>query len=113
MEGKDFLTGLGIFFGIVAVILLVIFFFWYIVIGLAVLVCILFIGIIIVLVIVALILLFAIPYFAITKKPEVQEHASYSLNEVSGRHEEKGDNTEPDYRRKTKRPSTRKYRRRY
>ncbi len=113
MEGKDLLIGLGIFFGIFAAVLLVILFFWYIVIGLAILVCILLIGIIIVLVIVALILLFAIPYFAVTKKPEVQEHVSYSLDEVKGRHEEEGKSKEPDYRRKTKQRSTRKYRKRY
>lgn len=108
MEGKDLLKGLGMFIGIIAIVFLVIFFFWLIILGLAILFCIIIIAIIVVLVIVALVLIFAIPYFAITKKPEVQRYESYDLDEVSGRHEEKGTDEQSEYKSKRHKETPRK-----
>jgi uncharacterized protein YpmB len=45
--------------------------------------------IIIVLAVFVVLLLFAIPYFAVTKKTEVQEYASYTLDEVKDKDDEK------------------------
>jgi uncharacterized protein YpmB len=45
--------------------------------------------IIIVIAVFVVLLLFAIPYFAVTKKPEVQEYASYTLDEVKDKDDEK------------------------
>lgn len=98
MEGKGFLYGLGIFLGILAVIFLVIFFMAWILIGLVFIVCISLIILIVILAIVAIVFLFAIPYYAVTKKPEVQYGGGYKLKDVKDKEDEKAEND--DYRKK-------------
>ncbi len=85
----NYLKGFGIFIGILAIVFLVIFFFWYIIIGIAFALCILLMVIIFILVIVAIVLLFAIPYYILTKKPEVQRSVSYKLEEVKDKDDDK------------------------
>ncbi|WP_455392919.1 hypothetical protein [[Eubacterium] cellulosolvens] len=88
MASKSPLYGVGIFLGILAIIFLVVFFFWFFLIGIALFLCFIVVGIIILLAIIALVLLFAIPYYAITKKPEVQTRGSYGLEEVKDKDDE-------------------------
>ena len=89
MAAKEFGYGVGIFFGIIAVILIVIFFLAWIFLALAFFVCIIFIIMIIAFVVIALLLLFAIPYFAVTKKPEVQYGGGYKLDDVKDKDDDK------------------------
>lgn len=89
MAGNEILRGIGIFLGILALIFLFIFFFWWIVIGIAIVVCVVLFIVIVALIILAVIFIFAIPYFAVTKKPVVQEYGSYKLKDVKGKEEDK------------------------
>ena len=82
MTGKDTIKTIGLFLGIAAAVLLVIIFFWVIVIGLVFLSCIILGVVLIVLAALTILFLFAIPYYAVKKKPEVQQCSSYNLDEV-------------------------------
>ena len=83
MAMKDIGTGILLFFGILTAVLLVIMFFTIILFGLMIILCITFVVIFVIMAIFLLVFLFAIPYYAVTKKPEVQQHAFYGLDEVS------------------------------
>lgn len=89
MAEKSTLYYVGVFFAVIAVAFLIAFFFWFIVIGITILVCAVLIVIIAIFVIVAIALLFLIPYYLITKKPEVQHGGGYSLDDVKDKDDEK------------------------
>ena len=89
MEEKRALHTLGIVLGTLLVIFLIIFFLSYILLGVVLLVCMVLIGIFVIIAIVAVIMILAIPYYAITKKPEVQQYGSYTLDQVKDKDDDK------------------------
>ena len=89
MEEKSALHTLGIVLGTLLIIFCIIFFLSWILLGMVLLVCMVLIGIFVIIAIVAVIMILAIPYYAITKKPEVQQHGSYTLDQVKGMDEGK------------------------
>ena len=89
MAGKEVLRGIGIFIGILAIIFTFIFFFWWIVLGIAIVVCVVLFIVIVALIILAVLFIFAVPYYVVTKKPDVQEYGSYTIKDVKGKEDDK------------------------
>jgi hypothetical protein len=86
---------LGLTLGILAAVFLIITFLAYILISLTFVICMTLLVIFIFIAVFTLVFLVAIPYYAVTKKPEVQYGGGYKLESVKDKDDEKRTNNEP------------------